>query len=577
MESPVLSSAATTKIATPTSTSTSTSTTTTTTPDRKLPFRSYWFICDLDGTLVPSPMRKEGAHLPLTRSPCNSPVAAWLRGGGNLAVISTAGTNLFRQILQPLSKTEKADDFRGSLILCGFSGAAMFRLKTRKWEKVKELDAVGGFHMEEVTEYRYCGGPNGTTTCVSNAVCHDVFGAAVELYRKMFALFQEDESRVDLLSRRYRVPFKKLVEIRKQYSKEGKLKEFNEEYMSGKVLTRQCEKVDRVPLICFQSVPRAERHSSSSYTFEEHQQDEDFVIAQISFLGVPAKLFPLLFLSPSSTNVLEQPSTRAKFSSLAAFFKEKLDLKVVCQPNSVAIVKCGVDKGSAIQWMLTHPEGFANISPLRCIAVGDQPQTVDATMMRFSSKFTLPFFSVGKPFAKNQKELEASPREVQLAVANGGLIEFGEMVNTFEEYGTALLFVYAMDYLENASSIIQENLLKFTRSAQNATESPASISRTVRMMMRENSDAAGGGNGDGSEEQGKRQEQHSITTRTATSTSAQARSASTARSLTETLAASGQLRMPTVEAILADLHMNGDRTSMGRRALQLIARYDSHL
>jgi hydroxymethylpyrimidine pyrophosphatase-like HAD family hydrolase len=473
-----------------------------TSKDRKLPFQNYWFICDLDGTLVPSPYKQGGQHLPLTHSPCHGPISNWIQGGGNLAVISTAGTNLFRQILHPLTASKTVTQMKGALVLCGFSGAVMFRLARTSWEKAENGNhnnnnnrnfnnnnhtSIPSLVMEEVSEYRYYGGPNGTTTCISNNVCQEVFSHAIEVYRRLFDLFEQDESRVMLLSKRYQSSFKNLLEKRKSFSDKDA---FNKEFLNEKTLTERSRFVDRDPLICFQSVPRAEKHSSSSYTFEEHGNDEDFIIAQISFLGVPAKLFPLLFLSSlpseqqqSTTNNNNNKSHSTSSSScLTRFFKEKLGLKVVCQPNSVAIVKLGVDKGSAIQWMLTHPEGFANISPLRCLAVGDQPRTVDATMLRFSSRFTVPFFNVGKSLQSNELNGDEAvvllddaplraiaspllPSELRLAIENGGFIEFGTLLNAYDEKATALLFMFTMEYLEAAAATVQKNLLNFTSKA----------------------------------------------------------------------------------------------------------------
>jgi hypothetical protein len=452
-------------------------------------FKPYWFLCDLDGTLTPSPHRRGGAHEPLTKSPCNGPVRAWLEGGGNLAVVSTAGTNLFRQVLWPLlhgsgaaSSSSSSPPLTGALVLSGMSGAVMFRLD-ESWRRAAQLGA--SFTMTEVAEYRHFGGPGGSTTCLSNAAARSIVAASVPVYRQLFRILEDPAGGaacLALLSERYREPFACVVAARRERraqllaaavaaansaSTEAALlpaveAALDEETLSAELLQTRGRVLPDTALLCLQAVPRAELHSSSSCSVEAHASDEDCVIAQVSLLGVPQALFDRLF---KETGV-------ARRMSLAG-------LLVAKQPNSVAIVRKGVDKGTAIAWMLTHPEMFCNISPLRSFAVGDQPRNVDATMMRFSSRVTLPFFSVGRPLSR--RDVDVARRELQIAVSAGGFVEWGDLVGVYEEAATALLFASVMQCLRDAAAEIDLSAPRAQSPATSqATPAPATAAAAAQ-------------------------------------------------------------------------------------------------
>ncbi|CAD2215589.1 hypothetical protein, conserved [Angomonas deanei] len=62
----------------------------------------YWLLCDLDGTLISTPHKANGAYLPLDQSPCHKPLERWLLNGGSLCVVTTADQRVLRQMYMPL-------------------------------------------------------------------------------------------------------------------------------------------------------------------------------------------------------------------------------------------------------------------------------------------------------------------------------------------------------------------------------------------------------------------------------------------------------------------------------------------
>lgn len=394
-------------------------------------FAGFWFICDLDATLVAGPWRNGGLHPPLSLSPCGIPVLHWLRNGGNLAVISTAGTNLFRQVLVPLincAADPSTKQLSGDLVLCGWSGAAMFRVNHGSWDQAGREGGL--YYMKEEQNYRLTAGAGGSTTCIDRQTAGRIRTVGEQVFRDMFALFAEDPKRVSLLSQRYRDDFTRVLQLRTRMGAAA----FNSEVLTAKQLMTKSAFIQDAALMSFQAVPKAERHSSSSYSFSEHPQDEDFIIAQVSFLGVPSKLFDRIM----------------EMSNAGAVFEKELGLTVVRQPNSVAISRRGVDKGIAVEYMLSHADQFRDINPAKVFIVGDQPATIDSSLLRFSTSFAMPFFSVGRGLSSH--DCRDAPEEVRRALQAGGLIEWAELTGSYYEHGTALLFRAVMTYLDRSLS-----------------------------------------------------------------------------------------------------------------------------
>ncbi|KAG5482354.1 hypothetical protein LSCM4_05610 [Leishmania orientalis] len=136
-------------------------------------FRGHWIVADMDGTLTPTPTRAHGKYVALSHcvragldggtryKSCLPWLRLFLERGGNLCVVSTAGRRMWPQLYPDLapalfrlraasaagasaaagdgaspgpSPSSGFTDAPGTLYLCGFSGAALFR--SRPWEAV---------------------------------------------------------------------------------------------------------------------------------------------------------------------------------------------------------------------------------------------------------------------------------------------------------------------------------------------------------------------------------------------------------------------------------------------------------
>ncbi|AYU77656.1 hypothetical protein LdCL_160012700 [Leishmania donovani] len=137
-------------------------------------FRGHWIVADMDGTLTPTPTRAHGKYLTLSYcmqtglgygaryKSCLPWLRLFLECGGTLCVVSTAGKRMWSQLYPDLapalfrlgaaaaaagataadgngappgpSPPIDSSDAPGTLYLCGFTGAALFR--SRPWEAV---------------------------------------------------------------------------------------------------------------------------------------------------------------------------------------------------------------------------------------------------------------------------------------------------------------------------------------------------------------------------------------------------------------------------------------------------------
>ncbi|KPA77879.1 hypothetical protein ABB37_06673 [Leptomonas pyrrhocoris] len=152
-------------------------------------FANHWIVADMDGTLTPTPSRAHGKYLSLSYCVATGlgygagyrSCLPWLRffieRGGSLCVVSTAGKRMWTQIYQDLapavfgfgtiddagrcsrvleaSSAASASDAHphavaatttaattpGTLYMCGFTGAAMFRTRPchAVWEDMDRL------------------------------------------------------------------------------------------------------------------------------------------------------------------------------------------------------------------------------------------------------------------------------------------------------------------------------------------------------------------------------------------------------------------------------------------------------
>lgn len=145
-------------------------------------FRGYWLVADMDGTLAPTPTKAHGKYFSLSQSAavfgprypsCLPHLRRFVASGGSLCVVSTAGKRLWQQLYADLARTlypppqPPSSSFStsgctspdatspsvsspppGQLLLCGFTGAALFRsrdplLVQQEWRAVSASTAGG--------------------------------------------------------------------------------------------------------------------------------------------------------------------------------------------------------------------------------------------------------------------------------------------------------------------------------------------------------------------------------------------------------------------------------------------------
>ncbi|CUF52843.1 Hypothetical protein, putative [Bodo saltans] len=114
-------------------------------------FKGHFLVADMDGTLTSTPSKAHGHYLPLSMSPCLTPLTTFLQRGGDVCVVSTAGRRMWPQIFDILRPALFSSPANGRLFICGFSGAALFVSNFQKQT------------MEEDVNYRHTA-LNGNTT-----------------------------------------------------------------------------------------------------------------------------------------------------------------------------------------------------------------------------------------------------------------------------------------------------------------------------------------------------------------------------------------------------------------------------
>jgi hydroxymethylpyrimidine pyrophosphatase-like HAD family hydrolase len=309
-------------------------------------FAKRWLVLDMDGTITSTPTKGGGHYLDLTKSPCMRPLARWLQLGGSLFVVSTAGKRMWRQVheqLQPHLVPSDAVPAPGRLVLCGFSGAAMFHSQPGTGELLEERkfrsDAVDGGTVIDAAQVD-------PIIAIGRRVVHNFFRAAAA-----------DPTLVPLLSRKYHAPYTKLLATRAELGEQR----FHDEVLTadnmletGRYMT---ETNDR--LIDRQVVP---------------DLPGPMVIPQFTVIGIPMARFGEFF----TADVL------AELRACGVYAK--------AQPNSVVVARQGINKATAIQWLADKGAAdFGGFDLRRAVAFGDSPEVVDRPMTVFPP---MPFVSL---------------------------------------------------------------------------------------------------------------------------------------------------------------------------------------
>ena len=231
----------------------------------------------------------------------------------------------------------------GKLMLCGFSGAALFTSDAGPRDMVEDI------RYRETALLSHQGG--GGSTCIPLENLDAIQAVCVKLVDRVFQLASEDPAYIPQLSKKYHEPYTELVELRK-----ADLDRFHREVLTyeslsdhGRYLTATND-----ALLDAQWIPGTSPR----------------VIVQFSILGVPMARFDEVFT----------PDVRLELEQLGVYCKK--------QPNSVVVAPHGVDKATCVRWLIANEPTF---SLERAIAFGDVPSSIDKPLTMFPP---MPFVSV---------------------------------------------------------------------------------------------------------------------------------------------------------------------------------------
>ncbi|KAH3745955.1 hypothetical protein Pelo_12636 [Pelomyxa schiedti] len=276
--------------------------------------RLRWLVADMDDTLVCKP--RTGLFPPLTTSPVHAPLVAWLKSGGKLMVVTTAGLRVFNQIVEQIPP-----ELRQNVVVSMCSGACIIKFTGNE-----------GTPSEDVTfRETFCSG----TTCIQNEIIPDILLKAQEMLLALFRDFRKDRTPLLALSAKYQKPFAKIVD--------DTTTPLEEALSIEKITTRGA-------IMCETNETVVERHGPpvSSPGGVHHT-------CTISMMG---------FVQ----------SVSQKYVPTDGFFDSK-GISVDRAPNSIWLRKKEINKGSPLDWMASHPEyGFSFDS---AIAFGDSPNAND--------------------------------------------------------------------------------------------------------------------------------------------------------------------------------------------------------
>ncbi|EPY22350.1 hypothetical protein STCU_08224 [Strigomonas culicis] len=385
-------------------------------------YKGYWLVADMDGTLVPTPSRAGGQYFSFSESVrhfANAQVlsatvlAGRRRGpspykstlpylrefigqGGSLCVVSTAGRRLLRQVYADLALAlfpdyppgrTAASAAPGRLLLCGFTGAVLFRSRppAAAYHTAAAMAAGPvlpiGAGLEEWVDYRR-EGADGASTLMSPAQC-DV--AAAEGRSAVVRLFEHAAAEGGepaaffsaVLSRKYVAPYTSLLQ-------------------------RLRAEVPPSAAACFDAAPALRLDpclSAHGYYLRETRDAlvdcqrvpgadgavaADAPCAQVTVMGIPACLFDAVY--PPRRGAAPSLGCCAACEARRRAATERIEaagLVVKSQPNSVVLHRRGMDKGTCVRWLLRHREAL-DFSLERALALGDVPATVDRPLAAFA-------------------------------------------------------------------------------------------------------------------------------------------------------------------------------------------------
>lgn len=460
-------------------------------------FKGHWLVADVDGTLLPTPSKAGGLYLSFASAcarreaqrpdgarryhSCLPALTRFIRSGGSLCVVSTAGKRLWQQVYTDLAPAlfppaPPPSASPGRLLICGFTGAALFRSLPRaslpaEWQQCHTPEGYTGppppsVALEEWADYRVSG--QTTLSDVDERVAVEEGRAAIiRFFEHASAVSGHDIHRASAfftrcLSAKYHCVYTDM--LREMLAETGTAPSTSPTAHGEPVCFADTEPMKREyltthgyflkethdALLDSQRVPRADGTVAA-----------DAPVAQVVVMGVPMAAFPLIFQrrAPAASDGTGEaevlrccPKCFARSMTLtdgaatepAGIARlEARGLAVKRQPNSVCIHKESVDKGTCVRWLVDHGaelggcegEGF---SLHRALSFGDVPATVDRPLaefppMRMISVSPLPNDGCASPAALER-------------LVEGGMLHVGG-----EEEGTAVFLDYLLDDCERSA------------------------------------------------------------------------------------------------------------------------------
>lgn len=293
----------------------------------------WWLVADMDGTVLPTPHSAGGRYVPLNDSPAFLPLVAWLQRGGNLAIVSTAGRRMLRQVHAPLLDTLQHPGC-GRLLLCGFSGAG--------------LVANSGRGMLPVCGYA-------DALCMSETEAEEVLSILTNAVHVYVSVLAANPHVIDALSSKYHEPLRRLLEERRVLGDDV----FNCTVLTAAHLTERGRFLRETGDAIIDRQLLGEL-STGDVT--------DRRVAQYCVSGIPLRHFDL-----------------AIPAAVREVLAEKYQLECRAQPNSVVVARQHVDKSAFVEFLRdarhrTNSDGNLDRFPTgldHVVALGDCPESVD--------------------------------------------------------------------------------------------------------------------------------------------------------------------------------------------------------
>lgn len=344
-------------------------------------YHNHWLVCDMDGTLTPTPTKSHGEYKSLSHSPCLVPLRHFMARGGNLCVVSTAGRRMWRQVFDELkdvmfSAATKGGGAPGRLAFCGFSGAAFF-MSDAATQSMKEVVEFRHTALKYSTHKFDSAVPPSTTISAQhlaeieadcmNVVKSFIHAAADEIDRRDSGEALETKPLIEHLSAKYHEPYFNLFKLRKELGAER----FTNEILSPDNIRLHGRFIEKThdALVDLQWIPGVE--------------PKEYI--QLSVLGIPMAHFDRFF----TPEIVED-------------LKRRFSMYAKRQPNSAVVAKMGVDKTLCVEWLKHHVEGFTLD---KAIAFGDIPVSVDKPLAMYGPA-GMPFISLSTTPATNPPEVD---------------------------------------------------------------------------------------------------------------------------------------------------------------------------